>query len=117
MTLELTNLVLSQVPWEFHPELLYKGRTWWQITLYVIFGTLAGSAVGFTLAMRMSKKFNKAVRESVFFKKSGIAKNPLVRQSLRLPPLEELSYLFDEDDRNQEGEKVSLTTKNRTNYS
>jgi hypothetical protein len=100
------------VPWEFHPELLYKGRSWWQITLYVIVGTLAGSAVGFTLAMRMSKKFNKAVRESVFFKKSGIGKNPLLRKSLALPPLDELSYLYDDDEGKDADETTSLSTKN-----
>jgi hypothetical protein len=111
------DVLFTLVPWEFHPELLYKGRSWWQITLYVIFGTLAGSVVGFTMAMRMSKKFNKAVRESVFFQKSGIAKNPLVRKSLALPPLQELSYLFDEDDEKEANEKVSLKTKNRNDYS
>jgi hypothetical protein len=108
---------LFSVPWEFHPELLYKGRSWWQITLYVIFGTLTGSVVGFMIAMRMSKKFNKAVRESVFFQKSGIGKNPLVRKSLALPPLQELSHLFDEDEEKEADEKANLTTNNLNHYS
>lgn len=100
------------VPWEFHPELLYQGRTWWQITLYVFLGILAGSAVGFTIAMRTSKKFNKAVRESVFFKNTGAAKNPIVRKSLALPPLEELSYLFDDEEKEAD-ESDGLNRNNR----
>ena len=62
--------------------------------MYIILGTLAGGAVGFTMAMRMSKKFNKRVRESVFFQKSILAKNPVIRKSLAMPPLEELESLF-----------------------
>jgi hypothetical protein len=107
---------VTSVPWEFHPELLYRGRSWWLISLYVILGILAGSAVGFTAAMRMSKKFNKAVRESTFFRKTGMAKNPVVRKSLALPPLEELSYLFDEDEKEAD-EKMGLSNKKQASYS
>ena len=54
------------------------------------------------VAMRMSKKFNKAVRESKFFQKTALANNPMVRKSLALPDvddsLKELEHLFDEDE-------------------
>ncbi|KAG7361681.1 GDA1/CD39 nucleoside phosphatase family protein [Nitzschia inconspicua] len=107
---------INTLPWEFHPEFLYKGRSWWQITLYIILGTLVGSATGFALAMRMSKKFNKAVRESVFFRNTGFAKNPLVRKSLALPPLDELSYLYDDDEK-EEDESAALSNKPHARYS
>ena len=108
---------INTLPWEFHPELLYKGRAWWQITLYIILGTLAGSAVGFFVAMRTSKKFNKAVRESTFFRNTGLANNSVVRKSLALPAvneLSELSYLFDEDQ--DEKEANEKATKNGAKY-
>jgi len=88
---------INTLPWDFHPELLMRGPSWWLIILYISLGTLAGSAVGFTIAMRMNKKFNKAVRQSVFFKKTNLSKNPLVRKSLMLPS-SELDYLLDDDD-------------------
>ena len=92
-----SSLANGLVPWDFHPELLMRGPSWWLVTLYVIIGTLVGSAVGFTIAMRTSKKFNKAVRQSVFFKKAGIAgymnNHPGIRKSLALPVSE-----FDEVD-------------------
>lgn len=108
------------VPWEFHPELLYKGRAWWQITLYIILGTLAGAAVGFFVAMRTSKRFNKAVRESTFFRNTGLANNSVVRKSLALPAvdeLSELSYLYDQDEKQAEqNEKSELSAKNGAKY-
>ena len=98
------------VPWEFHPELLYKGRAWWEILLYVILATLAGSFVGFIVAMRYSKKFNKKIRESRLFRQSTFAHNSVVRKSLALPPLgsiSELQALYDEavDGPSQEHER------------
>jgi hypothetical protein len=78
------------------------GLGWVWITLYVIVGTICGSAVGFLCAMRMSKKFNKAVRKSAFFNHSILANNALVRKSLAIPDyrqsLEELNHLYDEDE-------------------
>lgn len=71
--------------------------------MYIVLGTFAGSAVGFMLAMRMSKKFNKTVRQSQFFKKSAFANNSMVRKSLAMPDveesLEELNHLYDDDEK------------------
>lgn len=103
---------INTLPWEFHPELLYKGRSWWQITLYIVLGTLVGATVGFFIAMRTNKQFNKAVRQSTFFQNTGLAKNSVIRKSLALPAfdeLSELSYLYDEDENASEAnEKDSL---------
>jgi hypothetical protein len=66
--------------------------------------------------MRMSKKFNKVVRESVLFRRTGLANNTLVRKSLALPAVEELSHLFDEDDKVEKAERESLLKKNGTHY-
>jgi len=93
---------INTLPWDFHPELLYRGPSWWLISLYIVLGTLAGSAIGFMAAMRMSKKFNKAVRQSKFFQNSALANNAMVRKSLALPDvddsLKELEHLYDEDE-------------------
>jgi len=94
---------INTLPWDFHPELLLRGPGWWIISLYIVLGTFAGSAVGFMLAMRMSKKFNKTVRQSQFFKKSAFANNSMVRKSLAMPDveesLEELNHLYDDDEK------------------
>ena len=107
----LTHII---VPWNFHPELLMRGPSWWLVTLYVILGSLAGSAIGFTIAMRTNRKFNKTVRQSAFFKQSGLAglsKNPLVSKSLRLS-LDEFDDLSDVDENepiNKKGNDNSTT--------
>jgi hypothetical protein len=88
------SLFFGSVPWDFHPELLYRGPPWWLIAVYIIVATLAGSAFGFIMAMRISKKFNKKVRESVWFNKLPVSHVPAIRKSLRLPPTDELSSLF-----------------------
>jgi len=102
---------INTLPWDFHPELLYRGPSWWLISLYIVLGTLAGSAIGFMVAMRLSKKFNKAVRESKFFQKSALANNAIVRKSLALPDvddsLKELEHLYDEDE-NEADENTSI---------
>jgi Golgi nucleoside diphosphatase len=94
---------INVLPWEFHPELLMRGPGWWLISLYIILGTSAGLAVGFMIAMRMSKKFNKAVRESKFFQASGMANNAIIRKSLAVPDmrqsLDELEQLYDDDEK------------------
>jgi hypothetical protein len=113
-------LKFALVPWDFHPELLYKGRTWWQIILYVILGTLAGGTIGFIMAMRLSKKFNKRVRESKFFRNSVFANNPIVRKSLALPPvaddLSDLEHLYEEDEREAERESLKKGNGNKMKY-
>ncbi|CAB9521856.1 Ectonucleoside triphosphate diphosphohydrolase [Seminavis robusta] len=88
---------INTLPWDFHPELLYRGPDWWLITLYVIIGTLGGGAIGFAIAMRTSKKFNKRVRQSVFFQNSALLNNPTVRKSLSCPPLDLEELLKEEE--------------------
>ena len=95
------------VPWKFHPELLYRGPSKIIITLYIILGTLVGSAVGFIIAMRFNKSFNKRVRQSVFFREHPeLVQNPNVRKSLALPDdlpeLNELNALYDDEDQGVE---------------
>ena len=88
--------------------------------MYIILGTLAGSIVGFFIAMRTSKKFNKAVRESTFFRNTGLANNSVIRKSLALPAvdeLSELSYLYDQDEKQAEAsEKDNLSMKTGAKY-
>ena len=99
------------VPWNFHPEFLYRGPSKLIIVLYVIIGTLVGSAVGFVIAMKTSKSFNKRVRESVFFKDhTELYQNSVVRKSLGLedymPELDELNELYESDER-KDGEPAN----------
>lgn len=109
---------INTLDWNFHPELLHRGPSWWLVTIYIILGTLAGSAIGFVLAMRTSKNFNKAVRQSVLFRNSAIANNPTVRKSLKLPCIaEDLGVAFSESgDENEAGtEKDNLMPTNGVN--
>jgi hypothetical protein len=46
---------------------------------------LCGSAVGFVVAMRFSKKFNRAVRNTAVFRRSVLARNPMMRRTLAVP--------------------------------
>ena len=87
------------------------GPSWWLITIYILVATLLGSLVGFMSAMRFSKKFNKRVRESKFFKNTSFGKNPLVRKSLALPSLHEsfgeLEKLYEQDDADKKNSKYT----------
>lgn len=119
----LTYFVCYIVPWDFHPELLYKGRTWWQIVLYIVLSILGGGTLGFIVAMRLSKKFNKTVRESKFFRNSVFAHNNTIRKSLALPPLaddlNDLEHLYDEDEKEAEREsflKMKDTGQKKVHY-
>lgn len=94
---------INTLPWDFHPELLYRGPSWWLISLYIVLGSIAGVIVGFVAAMRFNKKFNKKVRQSQFFKKSAFANNSMLRKSLAMPALkdglDELNQLYDDDEK------------------
>lgn len=94
---------INTLPWDFHPELLYRGPSWWLISLYIVLGSIAGVVVGFVAAMRFNKKFNKKVRQSQFFKKSAFANNSMLRKSLAMPALkdslDELNQLYDDDEK------------------
>ena len=85
--------------------------------MYVLLGTVGGSAVGFVLAMRTSKRFNKKVRESKFFRNSSVFwNNNTIRKSLALPDgLEEIGNLYEEDMKGR-GEKAPLIGKSESNH-
>eukprot|EP00536_Pseudo-nitzschia_multiseries_P017734 jgi/Psemu1/248329/estExt_Genewise1.C_17760003 len=98
---------INTLPWDFHPELLYKGPNWLIFRVYVFFGTLVGSLVGLMIATRVSKSFNRSIRESMYFKTHpGFANNPVVRKTLSLPDVgvnfDELERLYREDDQKQQ---------------
>jgi len=103
---------INTLPWDFHPELLYRGPSWYLITLYIILGILTGSIVGFALAMKLSKKFNKRVRESAFFHdlSPSIVNNSLIRKSLAFD-LYDFDALSDfSEGEESDDEKVALTS-------
>ena len=100
------------VPWKFHPELLYRGPSKLVVTIYIIIGTLVGSALGFMIAMKYNKSFNKAVRESVFVRNNPhLIRSTVVRKSLSLPgymaEFDELTELYENDD-GPDNENTSL---------
>lgn len=66
--------------------------------------------------MRMSKKFNKKVRESTFFRQTGIANNSVFRKSMAIPDdnsdsLAELEKLFEEDEKAALNEQKALNVR------
>jgi hypothetical protein len=68
---------------------LYHGPSKIGIALYIVLGTLAGLSIGFMIAMRYNKSFNKKVRESVWIKSNPIViQNPFLRKSLSLGALD-----------------------------
>mmetsp|Transcript_32082 Transcript_32082/g.78140 ORF Transcript_32082/g.78140 Transcript_32082/m.78140 type:complete len:732 (+) Transcript_32082:86-2281(+) len=105
---------INTLPWDFHPELLYKGRSWWQIVVYVILGIAGGGTIGFVLAMNLNKSFNKKVRESKFFRHSILATNPVIRKSLSVRDLDlsDLDRLYDDDE--LDAEREAFKKKNET---
>ena len=64
---------------------IYRGPTTLALVLTVIGAALLGSVIGFIVAMRTNKGFNRKVRESVFFRPISQSKIPLIRSSLALP--------------------------------
>ena len=72
-----------QVPWDFHPELLFNRRSRW--LLYIVIGTLVASGIAILLATRMSKKFNKTVRESIFFRQTRLGTNGMICRLMAIP--------------------------------
>jgi hypothetical protein len=101
---------VDEVPWDFHPELLYRGPSWWLITLYIVLGTLGGSGIGFIVAMRTSKRFNKRIRESKIFHDSGIWHSESIRNSLAIPPeyADDFRQLYEEALKDLEEEDALL---------
>lgn len=71
-----------------------------------------GSALGFMIAMKYNKSFNKAVRESVFVRNNPhLIRSTVVRKSLSLPgymaEFDELTELYENDD-GPDNENTSL---------
>eukprot|EP00580_Thalassiosira_gravida_P018958 CAMPEP_0201662612 /NCGR_PEP_ID=MMETSP0494-20130426/4662_1 /ASSEMBLY_ACC=CAM_ASM_000839 /TAXON_ID=420259 /ORGANISM="Thalassiosira gravida, Strain GMp14c1" /LENGTH=715 /DNA_ID=CAMNT_0048141031 /DNA_START=301 /DNA_END=2448 /DNA_ORIENTATION=+ len=51
----------------------------WKIVVFAILGALAGGGVGFTIAMKMNPRFNRAVRQSVMLR--PVTSSKVFRQS------------------------------------
>ena len=107
------------MPWDFHPELLYRGPSWWLIALYIFLGVVGGSALGFIVAMRTSKRFNKRVRESAFFQSSSLLwDHASIRKSLALPDsLSEVGYNYEEEVKGAAEEAFLLGKQESNSYS
>ena len=80
---------------------VYRGPDVLMITLIVLLALIVGSISGFFLAMHLSKKFNKKVRESKMFRKISSSQNSLVRRSFALPDVNvgELDRLVENQER------------------
>ena len=73
--------------------IIYQGPNWWVMGGMMFLAVLLGSFVGFIVAMRVNKKFNKRVRESVLFRPLTNSKSSVVRKSLALPPISDFAEL------------------------
>jgi glucan 1,3-beta-glucosidase len=72
---------------------VYRGPGTIALVLIVLGATMIGSILGFVFAMRSSKKFNKHVRESKFFRPISQTSLRMVRSSLALPEQESYGEL------------------------
>jgi glucan 1,3-beta-glucosidase len=93
---------LAWVDDEYYPVIIYQGPNWLAMAGIIFFATLLGSSIGFVVAMRTSKKFNRKVRESVFFAPISNSKNSSLRKSLALPEFtnyDELEGLIMDEDK------------------
>jgi len=71
-------------PFDDDSYIVYVGPKTWLIVCGAIAASLLGSIIGFVIAMRYSKGFNKKVRQSVFFQSIPLADSKAVRKSLNL---------------------------------
>jgi len=92
---------------EYYTRTVYRGPSTLKIILLVLFATILGSFAGFLLAMRLSKKFNRRVRESRMFRPLAASTNTLIRKSFALP---------DEDFFNNNDELARLVDEGSKNY-
>lgn len=65
----------------------YRGPKIWVIVVIAAAATFVVTSIGFVLAMRMNRSFNKKVREASFFRPVARSENNLLRSSLKLPAL------------------------------
>jgi len=100
---------INTLPWNFHPELLFNIRRRWLIrSLYIIVGTLVASGIAILLATRMSKEFNKTVRESIFFRQTGLETNGMVCRLMAIP---DARNFLEESEKSYEGLNIEATKK------
>eukprot|EP00538_Stauroneis_constricta_P006413 CAMPEP_0119560032 /NCGR_PEP_ID=MMETSP1352-20130426/13834_1 /TAXON_ID=265584 /ORGANISM="Stauroneis constricta, Strain CCMP1120" /LENGTH=719 /DNA_ID=CAMNT_0007607897 /DNA_START=138 /DNA_END=2300 /DNA_ORIENTATION=- len=88
---------------EYFPSVVYRGPSTVELILIIILASIFGSLIGFIVAMRTSKHFNRRVRESSWFKPLSKSNSKVLRSSLGLPELanyDELEQLVDDDERN-----------------
>jgi hypothetical protein len=81
---------------------VYRGPAYWLIGVSVFLAIVVGVMLGFVVAMRVSKRFNKSVRESTFFTPLTRSTNPHIRSSLFLS---EMSNEFAELTSNDHGKQ------------
>eukprot|EP00536_Pseudo-nitzschia_multiseries_P002756 jgi/Psemu1/317971/estExt_fgenesh1_pm.C_380011 len=75
---------INTLPWDFHPELVFREPNWVFICLYIVLGTLVGLTVGFVQAMKMSKKFSKN-EGRYYFEQLGLTNNEILCKSTAIP--------------------------------
>ena len=90
--------------------IVHTGMPSWAIVALCVVGTIVGCILGFMVAMRTSKKFNKKVRESKFFSSSNLLQHNIVRKSLSLGALD-ISDWDDDKGGNSRNEKSNLLGK------
>ena len=81
---------------------IYRGPSKLVLVATVIVAALLGSVIGFIVAMRTNKGFNRKVRESVFFRPLSHSRIPIIRSSLALPEYanyDELEGLIPDDEK------------------
>ena len=92
---------------EYFPEYVtvYRGPNIMVLILIVLLAVIVGSVLGFAIAMRVSPKFNRKVRESRYFRPLSSSTNSLVRKSFALPDLDgydELAHLVEQQQQQQQ---------------
>ena len=96
---------------EYYTTVIVRtGMPIWAIVALCVVGTIVGCILGFMVAMRTSKKFNKKVRESKFFSSSNLLQHNIVRKSLSLGALD-ISDWDDDKGGNSRNEGSSLLGK------
>lgn len=68
----------------FTTKIINTGPPMWVLVCGAIVTALISAAVGFVIAMRTNKSFNRRVRSTTLFKPLARSKNNLIRSSLAL---------------------------------
>lgn len=90
----------------FTTKIINAGPPTWALISGAVFTAIVGALVGFVIAMRSNKGFNRRVRSTALFKPVARSTNKLIRSSLALDDLayEEIADL------NEIGRETSMPT-------